>query len=643
VAHGLGIQGWLLNKARHELGSGASTRALGGIALAALGVVYGDIGTSPLYAIKECFSGPHSIGMSPANILGVLSLIFWSLTIVVTFKYVFFIMRADNKGEGGIFALLELLPKTLTDSPRLYQSIVFLGLFGAALLYGDGIITPAISVLSAVEGLETATSAAKPLVVPITCVVLFCLFMVQRRGTTGIGRVFGPVMLVWFATIGSLGLREILINPTVLSAINPLHGVDFFVRNHLHGMVVLGSVVLCITGGEALYADMGHFGIKPIRLSWLTLVMPCLLLNYFGQGALLLIEPEIADHPFYGLVPGPLLYPMVGLATMATVIASQAMISGVFSMTRQAVQLGFFPRMRIVHTSSDMEGQIYVPGINWALMLACLSLVLVFRESSGLAGAYGIAVTATMGCTTILYFFVTTRTWGWPLWKAGLLAGVFLFFDLTYFSANLLKVFDGGWLTLTIAAFIVLAMMTWKRGRSILAQTLGNQIIPLHVFHKDLVAVGTQRVEGAAVFMSVSPKGAPITLSQFFIHTGVLFEKVVVLSIAVTGTPLALEDERIEIINLGDNFYRIIARFGFMETPNVPGVIEAASQRGLDIDPMEVTYFLGRESLLLTGPSTMSSWRKMLFSFMSRNAPPATTYFGLPPDRVVELGMQVAL
>jgi len=616
---------------------------LAALTLGALGIVYGDIGTSPLYAIKECFSGLHAIAVTPPNILGVLSLIFWSLTIVVTIKYVLFILRADNKGEGGIFALLELLPKSMEASPRLFSAVLFLGLFGAALLYGDGVITPAISVLSAVEGLEMATSAAKPLVVPLTCLVLFLLFLVQRHGTHGIGRIFGPVMLVWFCAIGLFGLMKIVDAPSVLTALNPALAVDFFALNRFHGLVVLGSVVLCITGGEALYADMGHFGVKPIRMSWLILVFPSLLLNYFGQGATLLETPEAAQHPFYGMVPVPLLYPMVALATMATVIASQAMISGVFSMTRQAIQLGYFPRMRIVHTSSDFQGQIYVPAVNWALMVACLGLVLAFRASSSLAGAYGIAVTATMGCTTVLYFFVVTRTWGWAPWKAACLAGVFLFFDLTYFGANLLKIVDGGWLTLAIAAVVVTAMMTWKRGRTALAHTLSNQSIPLNIFRDEVVGVGATRVPGTAVYMSVSPKGVPITLMQFYIHTGVIFERIVVLSITSADTPLVPDESKLEIVDMGNNFFRVVARCGFMETPNVPTIMHKAGDQGLLIDPMDTTYFLGRESLLTTGQSGMCRWRKTLFSVMSRNSIPATTYFGLPPDRVMELGMQVEL
>ncbi len=432
-----------------------SKSALATLALGALGVVYGDIGTSPLYTIKECFHGIHAVEPNQSNILGVLSLVAWSLTIVVSLKYITFMMRADNRGEGGIFALLALvLPVVAAKSKHLRGVVVFSALLGAALLYGDGFITPAITVLSAVEGLEVATSAAQPFVVPLTCLILFLLFLVQRLGTAGIGRVFGPIMMVWFFTIAALGINQIIENPHVLLALNPVYAYHFFAANHLHGLVVLGSVVLCITGGEALYADMGHFGRSPIRLSWFVLVFPSLLLNYFGQGALLLHSPELAPNPFYGVVPRFMLYPMVGLSTVASVIASQSMISGAFSLTRQAVQLGYCPRVTIVHTSRTTEGQIYVPEVNWIMMVVCIGLVLVFRASSGLAGAYGVAVTANMGITSVVYFFVATRTWGWSLRRTVPLVGLFLVFDCTYFGSNLLKFFDGGWFPLAVAAVL---------------------------------------------------------------------------------------------------------------------------------------------------------------------------------------------
>lgn len=612
------------------------------LSLGALGVVYGDIGTSPLYAIKECFHGMHGIAVTPANVLGVLSLIFWSLTMVITVKYVLFITRADNRGEGGIFALLELLPKTL--SPNRRKILAFLALFGAALLYGDGVITPAISVLSAVEGLNVATDAAEPLVVPITCLILFGLFMVQRRGTTGIGRVFGPVMLLWFTVLAIFGIRAIASAPEVLLAINPVHAVSFFMRNHLHGMVVLGAVVLCITGGEALYADMGHFGRRPIQYSWLAIVFPCLLLNYFGQGAGLLRDPSIAPNPFYSLVPSSLIYPMAALSTMATVIASQALISGVFSLTRQAIQLGCCPRLRIVHTSSDMEGQIYIPEVNYALMWACIGLTLAFKESSRLAAAYGIAVTATMGITSILYFYVARYAWRQSLIRALAPVTVFLLFDLAFFASNLLKVADGGWFTILIAVLVVTAMGTWQDGRTALRKMSQASTVPLRTFLAEVAKKDPLRVPGTAVFMSLSPQGAPVTLLHHYKHNKIFHHNVVILSVASADVPYVAEADRLDIQDMGMGFFRLIAHYGFMETPNVPQIMQRARAEGVPIDPpSDTTFFLGRESLLTSGKAKMAAFRKSLFAMMSRNARPATAYFSLPPGRVVELGVQVEL
>ena len=614
------------------------------LALGALGVVYGDIGTSPLYAIKECFHGLHAITADKTNILGVLSLVFWSLTMVVTIKYVVFILRADNKGEGGIYALLALLSASKTKmSPRMYSGIVLAGIFGAALLYGDGIITPAISVLSAVEGLEVATKAATPFVLPLTCLVLLLLFSVQRRGTADIGRIFGPIMMIWFGTIGALGLLKILENPHILMAISPVHAIKFFAANRAHGVVVLGSVVLCITGGEALYADLGHFGREAIRLSWLAVACPALLLNYFGQGALLLGRPELSFNPFYGLVPRPFLYPMVLLSTVATVIASQAMITGVYSLTQQAVQMGFFPRIHIVHTSSETQGQIYVKSINFALMVACISLVLIFGESSRLAGAYGIAVTATMGITSVLYFFVVRRVWHWSLLKALPLVAVFLAFDFTFFGANLLKVLDGGWFTLAIALAVTVAMVTWRDGRAELSRKMQGAGLAMELFLKDIEAHKPTRVQGTAVFMTVSPTGVPSALLHHLRHNHVLHEKVIILSIRSVDVPSLPAGERVKTQDLGQGFYRVFAFYGFMETPNVPKIMKQVSLLGLHTELSATTFFLGRETLLTTGRSKMSQWRKSLFTFMSRNAQTPMTYFGLPPNRVVEIGIQVEL
>jgi len=612
------------------------------LSLGALGVVYGDIGTSPLYAIKECFHGMHAIAVTPANVLGVLSLIFWSLTMVITVKYVLFITRADNRGEGGIFALLELLPKDLSPNHR--KILAFLALFGAALLYGDGVITPAISVLSAVEGLNVATDAAEPLVVPITCLILFGLFMVQRRGTTGIGRVFGPVMLLWFTVLAVFGIRAIASAPEVLAAINPVHAVTFFMRNHLHGMVVLGAVVLCITGGEALYADMGHFGRRPIQYSWLAIVFPCLLLNYFGQGAGLLRDPTIAPNPFYSLVPSSLIYPMAALSTMATVIASQALISGVFSLTRQAIQLGCCPRLRIVHTSSDMEGQIYIPEVNYALMWACIGLTIAFKESSRLAAAYGIAVTATMGITSILYFCVARYTWRQSLARVLAPVTLFLLFDLAFFAANLLKVADGGWFTILIAVLVVTAMGTWQDGRAALREMSQAATVPLSKFLAEVAKKNPLRVPGTAVFMSLSPQGAPVTLLHHYKHNKIFHHNVVILSVASADVPYVAEADRLDIQDMGMGFFRLIAHYWFMETPNVPQIMQRARAEGVPIDPpSDTTFFLGRESLLTSGRAKMAAFRKSLFAMMSRNARPATAYFSLPPGRVVELGVQVEL
>lgn len=614
------------------------------LALGALGIVYGDIGTSPLYAIKECFHGIHAIELSQQNVLGVLSLVFWSLTMVVSVKYVAFILKADNRNEGGIFALLALVPSDQKRiSERLHRGVVVAAIFGAALLYGDGVITPAISVLSAIEGLEVATTAATPWILPLTCVTLLSLFLVQRRGTEGIGRVFGPIMIVWFFTIGALGLKEVIEDPRILLALDPRYAIDFFLKNGLHGFVVLGSVVLCITGGEALYADLGHFGRGPIRLSWLGLAFPALLLNYFGQGALLLDFPDRAANPFYGLVPRSLLYPMVILATAATVIASQAMISGVFSLTQQAVQLGFCPRVHIVHTSSETQGQIYVPVVNYGLMIACLGVVLAFQQSSRLAGAYGIAVTATMGITTILYFFVLSRTWRWSLWKALPLVVLFLAFDIAYFGANLLKIIDGGWFTLAVAIAIMLCMTTWRDGRSELSRKMMSARLPLKLFLDDIATQQPQRVYGTAVFMAVSPVGTPSALLHHLKHNHVLHEKVLLLSIRSVDIPSVPDEERLNIEDLGMGFFRLIAYYGFMEKPDVPTIMALAAERGIETDRSTTTYYLGRESLLTTGDSRMGRWRKNLFAFMSKNAGNVTTYFGIPTDRVVELGIQIEL
>jgi KUP system potassium uptake protein len=628
----------------HPVSSTLTNRMLP-LALGALGVVYGDIGTSPLYTVKECFHGPHAITITPANILGVMSLIFWSLTMVVTIKYIMFILRADNHGEGGIYALaaLFLSKGRQSVSPRRVNVLVLLAIFGAALLCGEGLITPVISVLSAMEGLNVATTAAEPFILPISCGVLLGLFLVQSQGTERIGKVFGPIMIFWFIALAILGMMQVLRVPGILGAMDPRHAVNFFAVNHLHGIVVLGSVVLCITGCEALYADMGHFGCGPIRLTWITLVFPALLLNYFGQTALLLEDPQAAVHPFYGLVPRALLYPMVALATTAAVIASQAMISGVFSLMQQAIQIGYCPRLRIVHTSGETKGQIYMPWVNSMMMIGCLGLALAFKESSNLAAAYGIAVTGTMCISTLVYYHITRYNWGWPLWKSLLLAGIFLCFDVSYFGANLLKFFDGGWFAVSVAVFLFIMMVTWRDGRAILRKRFEESQVPLEVLMSDITTYKLVRTPGTAFFLSVSPAGTPLVLLHLLKHTEALPERVFILSIGSTDSPYVPREKRLEVTDKGLGFYRIVVSYGFMETPSISEIIDLANERGLDVDSYATSFYLGRESLLTTGSSKMSPWRKGLFAFLSRNAWNVSNFFGIPPGRVVELGSQVEL
>ncbi|MCU0685448.1 MAG: potassium transporter Kup [Polyangiaceae bacterium] len=614
------------------------------LALGALGIVYGDIGTSPLYAFKECLHGPHKVDPTQANVLGVLSLMVWSLMMVVTIKYLFFIMRADNEGEGGILALLALVPARLrTARKRASSPLVLLVLFGAAMLYGDGVITPAVSVLSAVEGMKVAFEGTEHYVVPITIAILIGIFLVQKRGTGGIGVVFGPVMLLWFATIFLLGLANVGKNPAVLWALSPVYAVRFLIEAGYHGFLVLGAVVLCITGGEALYADMGHFGRAPIRAAWFFVVMPSLLMNYFGQGALVLADPSAIESPFYALVPKQFLLPVVVLATAATVIASQALISGAFSLTRQAVQLGYCPRVNVVHTSRAHEGQIYIPEVNWALMLACVYLVVSFKTSSSLAAAYGIAVTGTMAITSIVYYVVTTETWGWSRWKALPLVALFLSIDLAFFGANAVKFLDGGWVPIAMAAAVFTLMTTWKAGRARLAQKIAEGALPLSAFLDALGAEPPTRVPGTAVFMSANPNVTPPVLRHHYRHNHVLHEQVVILSVLSEPVPFVSPKNRLKVQQLGACFYQVSARFGFMETPRVPALLEACALYDLTIDPEHVTFFLGRETLLASTREGMSRWRKALFAFVSRNSRSATAYFGIPPDRVVELGMQIEI
>ena len=626
-------------------------RHLLGLGLGALGVVYGDIGTSPLYALRECFHGDHAVPPTHDNVLGVLSLVFWSLIIVISIKYLAFVTRADNRGEGGILALMSLVPRKLrTAGPGGHGGhwmLVALGLFGAALLYGDGMITPSISVLSAVEGLSVATPFFNPYVVPITLVILFILFLLQKRGTAGIGKLFGPVMILWFFTLGGLGLYWTAQELSVLTAVNPWHGVRFFGQNGWHGFLVLGSVFLVVTGGETLYADMGHFGKLPIRIAWFTLVLPALVLNYFGQGAVLLQHPEEATSPFFALssrLPASwLLYPMVALSTTAAVIASQAVISGAFSLTRQAVQLGYIPRIEIVHTSTREIGQIYIPSINWVLMFSTFGLVIGFRESSNLAAAYGVAVTTTMVITTILAYVVARRLWGWSFAAVAPAAAIFLLIDCSFFGANIIKVPDGGWFPLAIGLLVYTLMATWKKGRRVLSERLKEGALPFETFVETVRPDSPPRVPGTAVFMARDSQSTPTALLHNLKHNKVLHERVILLTVVTEEIPQVPKAERIEILPMGKEFFRVIAHYGFMQNPGVPDVLERLREKGLDLDLMSTTFFLSRETLIPSRRPGMAIWREKLFALMSRNALRPTDFFRIPVNRVVELGMQVKL
>ena len=624
----------------------AGNRYVALLTLTALGVVYGDIGTSPLYALRECFHGPHAVAVSRANVFGVLSLVFWAMVIVVSVKYLVFILRADNDGEGGILSLAALVVPARAAHGGRARWLLLLGLFGAALLYGDGVITPAISVLSAVEGLEVATPFFQPYVVPATIVILVALFVFQKHGTARMGIVFGPVIVVWFLTLAALGLYRLVEVPAVLAAVNPAWALRFFAANGWQAFVVLGSVFLVATGAEALYADMGHFGRLPIRLGWFAIVLPSLLLNYFGQGALLISEPQAAVNPFYRMGPAWMTYPQVVIATAATVIASQAVISGAYSLTRQAVQLGYTPRLDIAHTSARERGQIYVPAVNWALMLACIGLVLAFRTSSNLAAAYGIAVTSTMVITTLLFYFVVHRRWRWPAWAAALLCGGFLVVDAAFLGANALKIAQGGWFPLALAAVVFTFMATWKTGRRILAERLARGAIPLSSFLQSVMRGESRfvRVPGAAVYMHSSVSGTPPALLHNLKHNLALHETVLLLTVETQDVPRVDAADRLAIEALEHGFYRLVLRYGFMEEPDVPAALARVRLPGVDdFDPRRVSYFLSRETLLATAHPGMWLWREKLFAWMTRNARPASSYFNLPPNRVVELGMQVEM
>jgi KUP system potassium uptake protein len=616
---------------------------LAALTVGALGIVYGDIGTSPLYALRECFHGTHGIAPTRENVLGVLSLIFWSLTLIISVKYLVFVMRADNNGEGGILALLALVSQQPGSRGGTRKGLIALGLFGAALLYGDGMITPAVSVLGAVEGLKVTTALFEPYIVPLTIAILVGLFVIQSHGTERIGFLFGPVMIVWFITIAALGVRWIVRDPHVLVAFNPAHALEFFRNNGWHAFVVLGSVFLVVTGGEALYADMGHFGRRPIRVAWFGLVLPALLLNYLGQGAMVINLPETAAQPFYLLAPRWLLYPLVGLATMAAIIASQALISGAFSLTRQAIQLGYSPRLDIEYTSPQQQGQIYMPQVNWILMLATVGLVVGFRSSSALAAAYGIAVTSTMVITTLLAYLVARRSWGVARPIAGSLAAFFLFIELGFFAANIIKIPHGGWFPLVIGAMLYLLLSTWKSGRALLASRLRERLYPFERFMQDIAAEPPHRVPGTAVFMTSNLVGTPPTLLHNLEHNHVLHERVILLTVVTSDVPHVAEADRLAVDPLGHGFFRVTLRYGFMEEPDVPGALMSGAEHGLAIAVEHTTFFLGMETLLSTQREGMPRWRERLFALMSRNAVRATSFFRIPPERVVELGMQIEL
>jgi len=613
------------------------------LCIATLGVVYGDIGTSPLYAIRECFHGEYGIAPRPENVLGVLSLMFWALILVVSLKYLTFVLRADNHGEGGVIALVSLIRTVVGREVGARWILVGLGLFAAALLYGDGMITPAISVLSAVEGLGVVTPALDPWIVPVTVVILALLFLFQKHGTARVGSLFGPVTLIWLVALAALGIRGIAGNPGVLAAVSPVLGLRFLSTNGLTGFLVLGAVFLVVTGAEALYADLGHFGRKPIRVTWFSLVLPALALNYFGQGALLLARPEEAYHPFFALAPEWSLIPLVVLATLATIIASQAIISGAFSITHQAIQLGYLPRMRVVHTSAVQVGQIYVPQVNAILAVCTIALVFGFRSSGGLAAAYGVAVTTTMAIESTLFYAVARTRWRWSVWVAALPAGVFLVTDLAFFGANIGKVAHGAWFPLLIGGAVFAVMTTWRRGRDLLGGLLAERTVPLQQFLSRISKQPPLRVPGRAVYLARDAELTPQPLSGCLRHNKVLHEEIVVLTLLTTDTPRVPRDDKLRVEERAPGVRRVVARFGYTEEPNVPYVLALARERGLDLPLEETSFFLGRERLIPARHPLMPFWRTRLFAFLNHNAQSATTYFKIPPERVVEIGSQIEM
>ena len=616
--------------------------ALPALALAALGVVFGDIGTSPLYTMKEVFAvGHHPLTLNTANVYGILSLITWALILIVSIKYVAFIMRADNRGEGGIMALLALASRNAKQGSAKQRNIMLLGILGACMFYADGMITPAISVLSAVEGLEVAAPSLHQAIVPITLVVLFGLFWAQSKGTAIMGAFFGPIMLLWFGTLGALGAVNIAHDTSILAALNPAYAIGFFAHQPWIAFVALGAVVLAVTGAEALYADMGHFGRFPIRLTWFGFVLPALLLNYFGQGALILHDAEAVKNPFYLLAPEWALFPLIGLATLATVIASQAVITGAFSVSRQALQLGYLPRMHIQHTSESTQGQVYMPRVNWSLMIGVMALVVTFKSSGNLAAAYGIAVTGDMVITTLLAAVVFHEIWGWSRLRTGLLVALFLVVDLAFFSANVLKIPDGGWVPLLIGIIIFTLMLTWKMGRSLLYSRLKNEAMAIEPFIEAIGAHPPTRVPGTALFMTPNPAGVPSAMLHNLKHNKVLHEKVVILTVRFLDFPHSTHEERVVVENLPHGFNRVTINYGFKDEPDLPRDLMLCNEEGLAIDPMDTSYFIGKEILKASGALGMAYWRKKIFIGLFRSAETITNQFKLPPNRVVELGAQV--
>lgn len=621
----------------------ASKSSVAALTIAAIGIVYGDIGTSPLYTMKEVFSKEHGLPLTEANIFGAVSLIFWGLVIIVSLKYVTLILRANNRGEGGIMALVALALSSVTQRSRWYYPLTLVGLIGTALFFGDGVITPAISVLSAIEGLEIATPAFQPYVVPITVVVLTCLYLVQRHGTGGIGKWFGPIVLVWFIALAGMGIVNIIEQPSILGAINPLHALRFLVENGWLAFLALGAIVLAFTGAEALYADMGHFGKRPVRLAWFTVVFPGLALNYLGQGALLMSNPAAVTNPFYQQLGPWSIYPLVALSTMATVIASQATISGTFSIVQQAISLGFLPRMRVMYTSEREMGQIYIPLVNWLQFAAVILAVIGFGSSSNLASAYGIAVTATMLMTTILTFFVIRYGWRYNLFVCWFATGFFLVIDIALFSANTLKIPTGGWFPLVLAAVMVMVMLTWRDGRDLVYDNLKRHLVPLDDFLQSLFISPPSRVEGTAVFFRAEGDGVPHAMLHNLFHNKVLHKRIIFLTVVNADIPFVPTAERIEVKNLGHDCYQVNIHYGFKDERDIPGALTLCKEVGLEIDMMETSFFIARQNVIPRVGSSMALWRESLFATMSRNARDAADYYRVPSNRVIELGTQVEI